>query len=128
MVRSVTNGRAAMARLESPLDGQCQHLALAFAFGELVEGVGPAFAGEEPGDDRRVDDCLPVCEAAEGVDKVRDVEDAFLERVADPFGMFLDQPHGVMRLDVLGEEERMSTPISGCSARICCAATRPSSV
>jgi len=40
------------------------------------------------GDDRRVDGCLPVCEAAEGVDKVRDVEDAFLEQVADPFGMF----------------------------------------
>jgi hypothetical protein len=49
--------------------------------------------------------CVPVCEAAEGVDKVRDVEDAFLEQVADPFGMFLDQPHGVTRLDVLGEDE-----------------------
>jgi hypothetical protein len=67
-----------------PLCDQCQHLAL--AFGELVEGVGPAFAGEEPGDDRRVDDCLAVREAAEGVDEVRDVEDAFFEQVADPSG------------------------------------------
>ena len=46
-----------------PLGDQCQHLAL--AFGEFVEGVGPG--GEEPGDDRRVDDCagmMPACRLA----------------------------------------------------------------
>jgi len=47
-------------------------------------------AGDEAGDDRRVDDCLAVREAAEGADQVRDVEDAFFEQVADPFGMFFD--------------------------------------
>ena len=48
--------------VREPLGDQREHLAL--AFGELVEGVGAAFAGEQPGDDRRVDDGLPVGEAA----------------------------------------------------------------
>ena len=85
-----------------PLGDQGEHLALTPA--ELIEAVGTAFAGEEPGDDRGVDDCLPVGKATEGVDQVRDVEDAFFEQVADLFGMFFEQPHRVVRLDVLGED------------------------
>src|SRR5216683_497606 len=94
-----------------PLGDQREHLAL--AFGELVEGAGPAFAGKNAGDDRRVDDCLAVGEAAEGVDQVRDVEDAFFEQVADPFGMLFEQPHGVAGLDVLGEDEHPGTGMLG---------------
>jgi hypothetical protein len=61
MVRSVTNRRVAI-RLRA-LGDQCQHLALAFV---SLSRVGPASAGEEPGDDRRVDDCLAVREAGGG--------------------------------------------------------------
>src|SRR5215469_2024739 len=67
---------------------------LAFTPAELVEGVGSAFTGKEPGDDRGVDDGLTIGEATEGVDQVRDVEDAFFEEIADPFGMFFEQSHG----------------------------------
>jgi hypothetical protein len=39
------------------------------------------------------------------VGTVRDVEDALLEQVADPLGMFLEQPHRVVGLDVLREDK-----------------------
>ena len=41
-----------------PFGDQGEHLA--FPFGELAEGVGAAPAGEEPGDDRGVDNGLAV--------------------------------------------------------------------
>ena len=47
----------------------------------------------------------PSCDPAEGVDEDGAVEDSFLEDVADSFGLVLDEPHGVARLDVLGEHE-----------------------
>jgi hypothetical protein len=61
-----------------PFGDQSEHLPL--AFGELVERVGAAFAGEEPGDDRWVDNRFPVGEAAERVDQVGDVETRSLSR------------------------------------------------
>jgi DNA-binding CsgD family transcriptional regulator len=91
-----------MAWLDSPSATSAKTLALAPA--ELVEGIGAAFASEQPGQDRGVDDGFPVGEAAEGVDQVRDVEDAFFEQVADPFGVVFEQPHRVVRLDVLGQD------------------------
>src|SRR5260370_11465606 len=93
------------------LANQNEHLALTPA--ELIERVSTAFTGEEPGDDRGVDDSLPVAEATEGVDQVRDVEDAFFEKVADPFGMLFEQPHCVMRLDVLGEDQHADARMFG---------------
>ncbi len=70
-------------------------------------------AGEQPGDDPRVDDGLPVGQAPQRVDQVRDVEDTFFEQVADPFGMVFEQPHGVVRLDVLGEDQHADTRVLG---------------
>ena len=55
----------------------------------------------------------PSREAAQGVDEVRDVEDAFFEQVADSFGMLFEQPHGVLRLDVLGEDEHPDSGMLG---------------
>src|SRR5262249_23377434 len=86
---------------------------LPLAFAEHFEGVGAALAGEQPGDDRRVDDGLAVAEAAQGVDEAGDVVDAFFKQVADPFGVLLEQPHGVVRLDVLGQDEHPDARVLG---------------
>jgi hypothetical protein len=51
------------------LGDQGEDLALALA--ELVERIGPALAGEQPGDDRGVDDGLPVSEGAAGGRRAR---------------------------------------------------------
>ena len=60
---------------------------------------------EEPGDDRWVDDRLPVSESLECVDEGHYVEDPLFEEVADPLGVLLEQLHGGVRLDVLGENQ-----------------------
>ncbi len=54
---------------------------------------------------------VSVGEAAQRVDHVRDIENAFLEKIADPFGMFFEQPHGVVRLDVLGENQHANVRV-----------------
>src|SRR5258708_35572685 len=81
-------------------------------------GVGGRKAGRRSWGRRR----FSVGEAAECVDQVRDVADAVFEQVAEPFGLLFEQPHGLVRLDELGEDHN-----GGGSAGICWAATRPSS-
>ena len=102
-VRSVTNSRAAIARFDmpsatSPRTSRSRSVS-------PFEGIGPAAPAQETGDDRRVDDRFPVHDPAEGVDHGRDVEHPFLEQIPDPFGMILDEAHGIARFDVLGQDQ-----------------------
>jgi hypothetical protein len=52
-------------------------------------------------------------EAAQCIDQVCDVEDSFFEQVADPFGMLFEQPHGVVRFDVLGQDQHPDAGVLG---------------
>jgi hypothetical protein len=99
-----------MPRLDMP---SASRVSTSRSRAELVKRIGPAPAGEEPGHNRRVDDCLAVGEAAKGVDQVRDVKDAFFEQVADPFGTFLKQSHRVVRFDVLGQDQHADAGVAG---------------
>ena len=58
-----------------------------------------------PGDDRRVDHALALVHARERVGQHAHAGHAFLEQVADPAWVVLDQPHRVMRLEVVGQDE-----------------------
>ncbi len=49
-----------------------QHLS--FSLGESGEGVHPTAASQEVGDDRGVDDGLPICDPPQGIDHGGDVE------------------------------------------------------
>ena len=60
---------------------------------------------QETGDDCRVDYRFPLYDPSEGIDHGRDVEHPFLEQIPDPFGMILDEPHGIARFDVLGQDQ-----------------------
>jgi hypothetical protein len=60
---------------------------LAFAVGELGERAAVTLAGHEPRHDGRVDDTLALGHAPDGIGEHRDVGDAFLEQVPDPFGV-----------------------------------------
>jgi hypothetical protein len=82
-VRSVTNSRVAMARLDMP----------------------PATSPRRRATNRRVDDRFPVHDPPEGVDDGGDVEHPFLEQIPGPFGMILYEPHGIARFDVLGQDQ-----------------------
>ena len=102
-VRSVTNSRAAIARFERP--------SATSAKTSRSRSVSPASGSvrrrrpQEAGHDRGVDDRFPVHDPPQGVGHRGDVEHPVLEQVPDPFGMILDQPQGVARFDVLGQDQ-----------------------
>ena len=106
------------------LGDELEHLPL--ARGQLVERILAAPAADEPRDDRGVHDGLAVDEPSQRVDEDRDVEHALLEQVADALGMLLEQAQRVARLDVVREQQHAG--LRGARARICVAATSPSSV
>ena len=93
---------------------------------QLVERALLARPAHEPGDDRRVEHALAVGDAAERVDEHGDVRHALLQQVAATLRVLLEQAHRVARLDVVGQDEHADARRA--STRICCAATRPSSV
>jgi hypothetical protein len=86
---------------------------LSFPLAEAGEGVGPAAASDQARDDRGVDHRFAVHDAAQGVDDGGDVEDAFLEQVANPFGLHLDEAHGVAGLHVLGQDQDADLGVLG---------------
>src|SRR5215813_14891065 len=86
---------------------------LAFAAGQVGERVLVAPAADEPGDDCRVDDALAVVDPAESIDQDGRVENPLLEQVADSFGAVLDKPHGIARLDVLGQDQHADAGMVG---------------
>jgi hypothetical protein len=95
------------------LGDQPQHLS--FPLAQFSERVLPAAPPDQARDDRGVDHRLPVHDAAQGVHHGGDVEDALLEQVADPFGLLLDEAHGVAGFDVLGQgQARLATSESRC--------------
>ena len=102
-VRSVTNSRAAIARLDMP--------SATSARTSRSRPVSPASGSvrrrrpQEAGHDRGVDDRFPVHDPPEGVDDRGDVGYPFLEQVPDPFGMILDEPDGIARLDVVRQDQ-----------------------
>ena len=110
-VRSVTNRRPAIARLERPSATQTEHLALAVS--QLGERVFAAPSPQEARDDRRVDDGLALGDPTQRVDEHGNVEDALLEQVADALGMLFEQPQRVAGLDVLGEDEDADIGVLG---------------
>ena len=61
-----------------------------------------------PGDDRRVNHALALVYASERVGQDTHAGHAFLEQVADPARVLLDQPHRVVRLEVVGQDEHPS--------------------
>src|SRR4051794_30159618 len=83
-------------RVGPTLGHEPQYLPL--AFGELVERARVGVAGEERGDDVRVDDGSAAGDAADRVEEVVEVGDAVLEQVAQPGSALAEQvqrPSGV---------------------------------
>src|SRR6266699_3125349 len=78
---------------------------LLFRIGEGGDRASAAPTAHQPGDDRRVDDALAVCNAANGVREHGDVGDTVFEEVADSLGVLLEQPRRIARLNVLRENE-----------------------
>ncbi len=101
----MTKRRAAIARFESRLSDQPQHLPLALALGELGQWILAAPPANEAGDDRGVDHGLSGADPSERIHENCDVEDALLEQVADPLWMLLEEADCVARLHVMREQE-----------------------
>ena len=95
--------RSPIAALERPFGDQREHLAL--ALGQLVERTARALAGDEPRDDRRIDHALALADPPQRVGEHGDIRDALLQQVAGPLGHLLQQPHRVVRLQVMREHE-----------------------
>ena len=124
-VRSVTNRRAAIARLESPSATSDEDLTL--TCGQLRQRIVAPSAAEEPRDDRRIDDGLAIVDATQRVNEHGDVEDALLQEISDPLGMLLEEPQRVARLHVLREDKHADAgvlrtdPLGGDQALVACA-------
>ena len=84
-----------------------------------------AQAGEQPRDDRRVDDALAVDESLQRVVEHRDVRDPAFEQVAGAGGVLFDQPHRIVRCEMV---ESTRTAAAGWAPRISSATAMPSSV
>jgi hypothetical protein len=67
--------------------------------------AGGAERGAGAGDDRRVDHALALVHARDASASTPHAGHAFLEQVADTPWVMLDQPHRVMRLKVVGQDE-----------------------
>ena len=102
-VRSVTKRRAAIAWFDMP-SAMSPSTSRSLAV-KSASGSSRPPAADESRDDRGVDDRLALRQTPQSVDEDGNVEDALLEQVADAFREFLDQPHRIACLDVLGEDE-----------------------
>lgn len=93
------------------LGHQGEHLA--FTLGEQAGRAGGAGAAKEAGDDRRVNHALALMYASERVGQDTHAGHAFLEQVADPARVLLDQPHRVVRLKMVGGDEHLDIGMRG---------------
>jgi hypothetical protein len=88
-----------------------EHLAL--SLGQLLDGIARASSADQLRHHLRINHRSTGGNAAHGVDHLVHVGDAVLEQVADAAGAVLQQLHGVMWLDVLGEHQHANLGVFG---------------
>src|SRR6185312_15904410 len=91
------------ALVRAALGHQGEHLA--FTLGELAERAGWAGPAQQPGHDRRVDHALALVHASQRVSEHTHAGHALLEQVTGPARVLFEEPHRVVRLKVVGQDE-----------------------
>src|SRR5215472_13224963 len=91
------------ALVRAALGHQREHLT--FTLGEPAERAGRAGPAQQPGHDRRVDHALTLVHAGQRVSEHTHTGHALLEQVTDPARVLFEEPHRVVRLKEVGQDE-----------------------